>query len=127
MKDNDQESSEEQPDRYYLNPNIDYYEPKSYNEPDDQPQAHYIQLTNYTCHLCNSSFKSNNQLHHHLCGKGMCRPYPSVSDYLVKELAQKAKPESCFEEAEADMNLATPVLIPSTSTSQLDVGTGYEF
>ena len=40
---NNQESSEEQPDRYYLDTDINYYKSESYNELNDHKlQAYYI-------------------------------------------------------------------------------------
>ena len=48
IKNNDQESSEEHSDEYYLNTDIDYHKSESYNKSDNHElQAYYIQQVNY--------------------------------------------------------------------------------
>ncbi len=54
---------------YYDSPELDYYEPDAFNQPDNPPDAYYVENPKeYECQHCGSHFSLNNKLHSHLRG-----------------------------------------------------------
>ncbi len=52
---------------YYDSPELDYYEPDAFNQPDNPPDAYHIEdQKKYECLYCGSYFPSNKKLYFHL-------------------------------------------------------------
>ena len=61
------EEYDHQDANYYHSPELDYYEPDAFNQPEDPPEAFHIQShAEPECRYCGSQFLSNNKLHNHL-------------------------------------------------------------
>ena len=54
---------------YYASPELDYYEPDAFNQPDDTPEAFHVQdHGGFEYRYYSSHFPSNNKLNNYLCG-----------------------------------------------------------
>lgn len=53
-------------------PELEYYEPDAFNQPDDRPEIFHIQdHGGHECRYCGNHFPSNNKLHNYL--RGSCK------------------------------------------------------
>lgn len=120
--------------KYYDSAELDYYKPDTFNQPDNSPNAYYVQNPKeYECQYCESRFSSNNKLYNHL--RGSCK---RQSEYLIPQnkdtafalnitispptILQSKDSESLQSIAFKDIPIAHSSISPST-----DIGTGYGF
>ena len=85
--DTENKNSDNQPDKYYIESLLEYYESTQYRKDEDENislQVNFTSIVSHTCHFCENKFISNNQLHNYLYESCLMKLKQKVSTYIHK-------------------------------------------